>query len=130
MEVGLERIVSTDRMLLNSPGHCPRKPLYDRYAIAAPGRIVWDGVMATFSPDSPAKVNFKKADRAPLLFIAGSEDHIMPAAVNQANYKQYLKLDAIVDYTEFAGRCHFTCGQEGWESVADYALAWAINRTS
>lgn len=102
---------------------------YDRYHIPAPGRIVWDGALANVTPKSPSKVDFMKSGRAPLLFIAGSEDHIMPASVNKANYKKYLKSDGIVDYTEFAGRCHFTCGQEGWESVADYALAWAINRT-
>ena len=99
--------------------------VYDRYAIAAPGRIIWDGALANFQPHSEAKVDFKRPGRAPLLFIAGSEDHIMPASVNKANYKLYLKSDSITDYTEFAGRCHYTCGQDGWEPLADYALAWA-----
>lgn len=99
--------------------------VYDRYAIAAPGRVIWDGALANFQPHSEAKVDFKKPGRAPLLFIASGEDHIMPAAVNKANYKLYLKSDAVTEYTEFAGRCHYTCGQEGWEPIADYALSWA-----
>jgi pimeloyl-ACP methyl ester carboxylesterase len=102
--------------------------VYDRYHIAAPGRIVWDGALANFQPHSEARVDFKRPGRAPLLFIAGSEDHIMPASVNKANYKLYLKSDAVTDYTEFAGRCHYTCGQEGWEPIADYALAWATHQ--
>jgi pimeloyl-ACP methyl ester carboxylesterase len=99
--------------------------VYDRYHIPAPGRIIWAGALANFQRKSEAAVDFKRPGRAPLLFIAGSEDHVNPASVNKANYKLYLKSDAVTEYTEFAGRCHFTCGQEGWEPLADYALAWA-----
>jgi pimeloyl-ACP methyl ester carboxylesterase len=104
--------------------------VYDRYHIPAPGRIIWDGALANFQPHSEAKVDFKRPGRAPLLFIAGSEDHIMPASVNKANYKLQLKNDSVTNYTEFAGRCHYTCGQDGWEPVADYALAWASHQIS
>jgi pimeloyl-ACP methyl ester carboxylesterase len=104
--------------------------VYERYHIAAPGRIIWDGALANFQPHSEAAVDFKRPGRAPLLFIAGSEDNIMPAAVNKANYKLYLKSDTVTEYTEFAGRCHYTCGQDGWEPLADYALAWAEYQVS
>jgi len=30
------------------------------------------------------------------------------------------------DYHEFDGRSHWTCGEAGWEEVADYALDWAL----
>jgi pimeloyl-ACP methyl ester carboxylesterase len=103
--------------------------VYDRYAIAAPGGIIWAGALANFQPHSEASVDFKRPGRAPLLFIAGGDDHIMPPAVNKANYKLQRKApDTVTDYTEFAGRCHFTCGQEGWEPIADYALSWAIHQ--
>jgi pimeloyl-ACP methyl ester carboxylesterase len=100
---------------------------YDRYHIPAPGGIIWDGVLANFSPNSPATVDFKKSDRAPLLFIAGGEDHIMPPAVNKSNYKKYLQSGATTDYIEIAGRPHFMVGLADWESIADLALAWAGN---
>src|SRR5262249_18612025 len=61
--------------------------VYDRYYIPAPGRIIWDGALANFQPHSEARVDFKRDGRAPLMFIASSEDHIMPPAVNKANYK-------------------------------------------
>jgi pimeloyl-ACP methyl ester carboxylesterase len=103
--------------------------VYDRYAIAAPGRIIWAGALANFQPHSEATVNFKNPNRAPLLFIAGGDDHIMPPSVNKANYKLQSKApNSLTDYTEFAGRCHFTCGQEGWEPIADYALSWATHQ--
>lgn len=102
------------------------KAVYDRYHIAAPGRIIWDGALANFQPHSDAKVDFKRPGRAPLLFIAGSEDHIMPAAVNKANFKLQKQNESVTEYVEFAGRCHFTCGQDGWEPLADFALSWAM----
>ena len=33
---------------------------------------------------------------------------------------------AVVDYTQYTGRPHFTAGAPGWEAVADDALDWAI----
>jgi alpha-beta hydrolase superfamily lysophospholipase len=65
---------------------------------------------------------------APLLFIAGGVDHVMPAAVNRSNCEHYTSA-AHTDYREFAGRSHWTCGQPGWEEVADYALDWCNEHT-
>lgn len=105
---------------------------YDRYAIAAPGSWVWKyGVFANWTPGHQETwVNYKRDERAPLLFIAGGADHIMPPAVNQSNARKYRKSAAVTDYYEFPGRSHWTCAEPGWEAVADYALDWAVARTS
>jgi pimeloyl-ACP methyl ester carboxylesterase len=73
---------------------------------------------------SDARVDFTR-QRAPLLIIAGEQDHIMPAALNRANYKAYAKSPSITAFKAFPGRTHYTLGQPGWEQVADDALAWA-----
>jgi pimeloyl-ACP methyl ester carboxylesterase len=100
--------------------------VYERYHIPASGRLVWAGPLANFTPGhQETYVNFRNEDRAPLLFIAGSEDNIMPPAVNQSNVKHYRHAKSVTDYKEFEGRSHYTVGQEGWEEVADYALTWA-----
>jgi pimeloyl-ACP methyl ester carboxylesterase len=53
--------------------------VYDRYHIPAPGSWVWGGVLANFTPGHQATyVDFKNGGRAPLLFIAGGEDNLMP----------------------------------------------------
>ncbi len=70
-----------------------------------------------------AKVDFKKP-HAPLLLTAGSDDNIIPAPLNKANYEKYRPSASITDFKEFAGRTHFIIGQKGWEEVADYTLAW------
>ena len=97
---------------------------YERYHVAAPGRFIWDGFLANVKPGhQDTWVNFKNDERAPLLFIAGGVDHVMPASVNRSNFEHYTSA-AHTDYKEFAGRSHFTVGQQGWEDVAAYALNW------
>jgi pimeloyl-ACP methyl ester carboxylesterase len=106
------------------------KAVWDRYAIAAPGSWVWEfGLFANFQPGHQATWVDFGADRAPLLFIAGGEDHIMPASVNHSNARHYDAGPAFTDYHEFADRDHWTCGAPGWEAVADYALTWAQDNT-
>ena len=64
--------------------------VYERYHIPASGRLVWVGATANFTPGHHENyVDVKNEDRAPLLFIGGSEDNIMPPAVNQSNAKHY-----------------------------------------
>ncbi|MGH2910434.1 MAG: alpha/beta hydrolase [Solirubrobacteraceae bacterium] len=104
--------------------------VYERYAVPGPGRVLFQGALANFNPHSPAAVDFKNSGRAPLLFIAGGEDHVAPASLNEANLKHYRKSDAITELKEFPGRSHYTLGQEGWEEVADYALDWAVRRVA
>jgi len=107
------------------------KVAYDRYAIAAPGNWVWAyGLIANFKPGHQETWVDYDADRAPLLFIGGEKDHIMPPSVNKSNAKHYKKSPALTEYHEFEGRDHWTCAAPGWEDVADYALAWAQKNAS
>ncbi len=107
------------------------KAVWDRYAIAAPGNWVWAyGLIANFKPGHQETWVDYDADRAPLLFIAGENDHIMPPSVNRSNAKHYQKSPALTEYHEFAGRDHWTCAAPGWEAVADYALQWAVDHAS
>jgi pimeloyl-ACP methyl ester carboxylesterase len=100
--------------------------VYERYHIPAPGSFVWAAVLANFEPGrQDGYVNYKNDDRAPLLLIAGGEDHVVPASVTESNFKHYRNSSATTDYHEFTGRLHYTVREDGWEAVADYALEWA-----
>ena len=107
------------------------KAAWERYAIAAPGNWVWAyGVIANFKPGHQETWVDYSQDRAPLLFIGGEKDHIMPPSVNKSNAKHYRKSPAVTEYYEFEGRDHWTCAAPGWEAVADHALDWALEQTT
>jgi pimeloyl-ACP methyl ester carboxylesterase len=102
------------------------KAAYERYAVPGPGRVLWEAAFANFNPRTPLQLDFENENRAPLLLIAGGEDHTVPAAVDRQASKRFeRKSHALTEYKEFPGRSHFTVGQDGWEEVADYALDWA-----
>ena len=101
--------------------------VYERYHIPAPGSFIWAAVLANFEPGhQDGYVNYQNDERAPLLLIAGGEDHVLPASLTQSNAKHYRHTNSVTDYKEFPGRSHYTVGQDGWEEVADYALEWAV----
>jgi pimeloyl-ACP methyl ester carboxylesterase len=75
-------------------------------------------------------VDYKNPNRAPLLFISGSEDHLMPPSIQRSNAKHYKGEGTITEVKEFAGRAHLRPAQEGWEEVADYALDWAVEHAA
>jgi pimeloyl-ACP methyl ester carboxylesterase len=103
------------------------RALYERYAVPASGGILWGIVLANLQPGrQDAWVDYKNDNRAPLLFISGGEDHLMPPAVQRSNAKHY-KSNTITEVKEYPGYAHLLPAQDGWEEIADYALSWAIS---
>ena len=103
------------------------KPYFDRYAIPVSGRMLFQTGFANFTAKSPMTANLANNHRAPLLFIAGGNDHAVPVAVQRENYRKVAKKSmAVTAFKLFDGRDHFTCGETGWEAVADLALDWAL----
>ena len=103
---------------------------YEWYHVPASGGILWDSVLANFIPGpQDVAVNYHNDARAPLLFISGEEDHLMPPAVQRSNVKHY-KSDTITEIKEYPGRSHFMPAQNGWEEIADYALEWAVEHAT
>jgi pimeloyl-ACP methyl ester carboxylesterase len=101
------------------------RALYERYHIPASGAIFWGSALANIHPGrDDSYVNYANDARAPLLFISGSEDHLMPPSLQRSNAKHY-KSDTITEVKEFEGP-HLLPAAPGWEKVADYALDWAV----
>ena len=105
------------------------KKVYDRLAVPGPARILWDGAFSLLNPKASSKVNYRNGKRAPLLFIAGGKDHLVPPAINKANVRKYSRSSALTAYREFPGRTHNTVSQAGWEQVADFALSWSLENS-
>jgi pimeloyl-ACP methyl ester carboxylesterase len=112
------------RGFTNTMGEEDAEGAYERYSVAAPGRVIFQAAFANVDPRAVTRVDFHKDDRPPLLVIGNSEDHTIPASVSKAAAKRLGKSRAVVDYKEFAGRPHFPAAP-GWEAVADFALEWA-----
>jgi pimeloyl-ACP methyl ester carboxylesterase len=105
------------------------RELYERYAIPASGAIFWESAFATITPGHQGSyVNYKNDDRAPLLFISGSEDHLMPPSVQKSNLKHYTS-DTVTEIVEYEGP-HLLPSIDGWEEIADFALDWAVRHAT
>lgn len=99
--------------------------LYERYHIPASGSILWGTVLANLMPGpQDAWVDYHNDARAPLLFLSGGEDHLMPPSIQKSNLKHY-KSNTTTEIKEYPGRAHLMPAEAGWEEVADYALDWA-----
>jgi pimeloyl-ACP methyl ester carboxylesterase len=110
----------------NTFGEEESRRLYERYHVPASGRVFWGSALANIHPGKDdTHVNYKNDERAPLLFISGSEDHLMPPSVQKSNAKHY-KSDTITEVEEYEGYAHLLPAQEGWEEIADHALDWAL----
>jgi pimeloyl-ACP methyl ester carboxylesterase len=100
--------------------------LYERYHIPASGNVFWGSALANIHPGRDDNyVDYRNDERAPLLFLSGSEDHLMPPQIQRSNAKHY-QSNTLTEVKEFEGRAHLMPAEEGWEEVADYAVSWAV----
>ncbi len=54
----------------------------------APGLAVFQGGLANLTPHATTTYDFSNDDRAPLLFISGGSDHILPPAIQRESYEK------------------------------------------
>jgi pimeloyl-ACP methyl ester carboxylesterase len=98
---------------------------YEEQTIPGPGRPIFQVALANLTPGAVTRVNYHNAYRAPLLLIAGSDDHQVPPSLNRSNFKKYARSEAVTAFKEFEHRTHLIVAEEGWQEVADYAIHWA-----
>jgi alpha-beta hydrolase superfamily lysophospholipase len=101
-----------------------QRTYFERYVVPESGRLFFQVAFAALDPHHATRVNFKNNDRAPLLLIAGENDHLVPAHVVRTNYEHHKESAARTDFHEFAGRSHLLTAQAGWEEVADFVAGW------
>jgi pimeloyl-ACP methyl ester carboxylesterase len=114
----------------NTLDEAESRRLYERYAIPASGGILWNSVLANLMPGpQDAHVDYGNDARPPLLFVSGSEDHIMPPAVQRSNAKHY-RGDTVTEIREYAGYPHLLPAAPGWQQIADDVLDWALSHAT
>jgi pimeloyl-ACP methyl ester carboxylesterase len=114
-----------DYAFTNGLGEAESRRLYERYHVPASGAIFWGSALANIHPGKDDTwVDYANDDRAPLLFVSGSRDHLMPPAIQASNARHYTS-DTVTEVVEFEGP-HLLPAAPGWERVADHALEWAL----
>jgi alpha-beta hydrolase superfamily lysophospholipase len=107
--------------------------IWEQYAVNSYNRVFFEGVASAFNEKGGVThVEYGRADRAPLLVIGGSIDHVVPPAICKAIVAKYHASGgpAVVEYREYPGRTHRLVSQAGWEESADHALNWSIEHAT
>jgi pimeloyl-ACP methyl ester carboxylesterase len=98
--------------------------LYDTFAVPAPGAPLWQAAAANFNPRTEDKVDTKNPSRGPMLVVSGENDHTVPHVLANAAYQHQLKNPGVTEFVEIPGRGHALTIDDGWQEVADTALAF------
>ncbi len=96
-----------------------QREAYDKYVVPESRRVPREALSVRLDYIKP---------HPPLLFIAGSADHLIPPSLTKANFVKYQTSPSVTSFKEFPGRVHFIIGQNGWEEVADYVGSWLTNQ--
>jgi hypothetical protein len=62
---------------------------YEKWAVPAPGRPLFEAAAASLSPHSQDKVDTDNLDRGPLLLTMGGKDHTVPESIPKSTLKRY-----------------------------------------
>jgi pimeloyl-ACP methyl ester carboxylesterase len=98
--------------------------LYDTFAVPAPGAPLWQAAAANFNPRTEDKVDTKNPERGPMLIVSGENDHTVPHVLSHAAFQHQRKNPGVTEFVEIPGRGHALTIDDGWQAVADTALAF------
>lgn len=91
--------------------------IYEAYIVDESREVLRD----VMGPDGAVDLDLP---HAPLLFVAGGEDRLVPASLVEANAEAHSDEHSTHHYMEFAGRSHVICLENGWEAVARAVAEW------
>jgi pimeloyl-ACP methyl ester carboxylesterase len=100
------------------------KELYERYAVPAPGRPLFQAATANINPWTEVTVDTANAERGPLLVVSGERDNVVPRSMAHAAFRIQKKNANPTEFVEMKGRGHSLTIDSGWREVAETALAF------
>ena len=107
-----------DKCFFNTLPEEKRAGAFESIAVPESYKVSRQLVLNSFS-----NIDFNKPHE-PVLFIGGGKDNIFPSSLTKTIAGKYKDKNSRVDLKIFESRSHFTCGEPGWEEVADYILDW------
>jgi len=108
----------------NAVGEDEATQLYQRYAVPAPGKALFQAAFANLNPRTEVKVDTMNPDRGPMLLISGDRDNTVPWAIVNASYKLQKRNPATTEVARIPNRGHSLTIDSGWREVAETALAF------
>jgi pimeloyl-ACP methyl ester carboxylesterase len=83
----------------------------------------WKRELLASSRGDQGRIDFRKP-HAPLLFIAGERDRVVPPRLCLKNLRAYLDQTSTRDLAVFPDRTHNLCHENGWEDIALFVDDW------
>lgn len=96
--------------------------LYEEFAVPAPGGPLFEAAFANLNPWSADQLDPHQQDRGPLMLIAGEQDHTVPAAVVEAEFKLQRVNPMVTEFRTVPARGHSLTIDSGWKAIAEIAL--------
>lgn len=90
---------------------------YERWVVPGSRRVAADCL-------GPAGRVDLERPHAPLLFVGGERDRLIPDVLCEWNARAYTDPGSVSDFRLFLGRSHFIPGEPGWEEVATQVSDW------
>jgi non-heme chloroperoxidase len=106
----------------NAVGEEEAKQLYEKFAVPAPGKPLFQAAAANLNPWTEVKVNTKNPERGPMLIISGELDHTVPWSISNASYKREKRNEGVTEIVKIPNRGHALTIDGGWREVAETAL--------
>ena len=98
--------------------------LHDTFAVAAPGKPLFQAAFANLNPWTEARVDTANPDRGPLLILDGELDRVVPWSIANASYNQQKRNPGVTEIHRVPGRGHALTIDSGWRDVARTSLAF------
>ena len=98
------------------------KNLYEKYAVPAPGKPLFQAAFANINPRTEVRVDTMNPDRGPMLLISGDRDNTVPWAIVSASYKLQKRNPGTTEVARIPNRGHSLTIDSGWQEVANTAL--------
>src|SRR5256886_698276 len=108
----------------NGVGEDEATQLYEKFAVPAPGKPLFQAAAANLNPWTEAKVDTKNPERGPMLIISGELDRTVPWSISNASYTREKRNEGATDIVRIPNRGHSLTIDSGWREVADTALAF------
>ena len=99
--------------------------LFQEFIVPAPGGPLFEAAFANINPWTDDRLDTRRPRRGRLLLIAGEQDHVVPAAVVEAEYKLQKRNTSPTELRVLAGKGHSLVIDSGWKDVAALALQFA-----